>query len=173
MLIRCEARWFIQEASGVTPARSPVEIQARGRRVEVGGPVSDTIVLAEDDADLRAIYAACLRRDGYQIWEAGNGAEALELVRAQVPKLLIIDFWMPILNGFEVIERLVDAPEAVGMKVVVLTHQNDSDTRLEGFALGIRDYWTKDISLDTLRRRVRELLEAFSIPTPSPTSPAS
>jgi DNA-binding response OmpR family regulator len=135
--------------------------------------VSDTIVLAEDDADLRAIYAECLRRDGYQVWEAGDGAEALDLVRAQVPKLLIIDFWMPILNGFEVIERLVDAPEAVGMKVVVLTHQNDSDTRLEGFALGIRDYWTKDISLDTLCRRVRELLEAFSISISSPTSPAS
>lgn len=135
--------------------------------------MSDTIVLAEDDVDLRAIYAECLRRDGYQVWEAGDGAEALDLVRAQVPKLLIIDFWMPVLNGFEVIEQLVDAPEAVGMKVVVLTHQNDSDTRLEGFALGIRDYWTKDLTLDTLRRRVRELLEVSSISISSPTFPAS
>jgi DNA-binding response OmpR family regulator len=113
-----------------------------------------------------------LRREGHQVLEAGNGAEALELIQAHTPKLLIIDFWMPILNGLEVLELLADVPEAVGLNIVVLTHQNDSDTRLEGFALGIRDYWTKDLSLDTICRRVREILDAVSDPSPSPKSPA-
>ncbi len=134
--------------------------------------MSETIVLAEDDADLRAIYAECLRREGYQVWEAGDGGVALELVRAHAPQLLIVDFWMPIMNGFEVLEHLTDSPQAVGMKVVVLTHQDDADTRLEGFALGIQDYWTKDHSLDTLCRRVHEILET-SIAVPSPTSPGN
>jgi DNA-binding response OmpR family regulator len=127
--------------------------------------VSDAIVLAEDDADLRAIYAECLRRDGHQVWEAGDGAEALDLVRLHCPSLLIVDFWMPILNGLEVLEHLINTPESVGLNIVVLTHQNDSDTRLEGFALGIRDYWTKDLTLDALRRRVRDILEHTSTPT--------
>ena len=128
--------------------------------------MTDTIVLAEDDADLRAVYAECLRRDGHRVWEAGDGAEALEMVRANSPQLLIIDLWMPILNGFEVLEHLVNAPEAVGMKVVVLTHQDDSDTRLEGFSLGICDYWAKkDFSLTALCQKVREVLETESLPS--------
>lgn len=137
--------------------------------------MSDAIVLAEDDADLRALYAECLRRDGHRVWEAGDGAEALDLVRAHAPRLLIVDFWMPILNGLEVLERLVDAPEAVGLRSVVLTHQIDSDTRLEGYSLGIHDYWTKELSLVELCRRVREILEdaSPSISASAPTPPAS
>jgi CheY-like chemotaxis protein len=124
--------------------------------------VCANIVLAEDDADLRAIYAECLRREGHQIWEACDGGEALELVRAHAPDLLLVDFWMPILNGFEVLEHLANTPEAIALKVVVLTCQGDADTRLEAFALGIRDYWTKDLTLDSLCQRVRTVLESTS-----------
>jgi DNA-binding response OmpR family regulator len=138
--------------------------------IEASKPVCANIVLAEDDTDLRAIYAERLRRDGHQVWEACDGAEALELVRAHSPDLLLVDFWMPILNGFEVLEHLANAPEAITLKVVVLTCQGDADTRLEGFALGIRDYWTKDLTLESLCQRVRTVLETTS-PTYSSASP--
>ena len=65
---------------------------------------------------------------------------------------------MPILNGLEVLEQLRGTSEAVGLKVVVLSHQGDADTRLEGFALGVSDYWTKDLSLAELSSRVDALL---------------
>jgi DNA-binding response OmpR family regulator len=119
---------------------------------------SVTIVLAEDDADLRALYARCLRTAGYVVWEAADGAQALALVRAHAPSALLLDMWMPIFNGLEVLERLASAPEAVGLKVVVLTGQEDVDTRLEGYALGVVDYWTKDMSIVTLRDRIQTLL---------------
>lgn len=127
--------------------------------------MTDTIVLAEDDADLRAIYAESLRREGHQVWEACDGAEALNLVRAHRPRVLLLDLWMPILNGLEVVELLVNVPEAIGLKVVVLTHQDDADTRLEGFAMGIEDYWTKDLTVPMLCQRVRAIIEASSSPT--------
>jgi DNA-binding response OmpR family regulator len=120
--------------------------------------VSATIVLAEDNADLRAVYAECLRRDGHVVLEAADGSEAFSLVRAHAPDLLLLDIWMPVLNGLEVLEHLSRTSEAVGLKVVVLSHLGDADTRLEGFALGVDDYWTKDLSLVELCARVQQLM---------------
>lgn len=117
-----------------------------------------TIVLAEDDADLRSVYANCLRLEGYVVLEAADGSEAVSLVRAHSPNLLLLDIWMPILNGLEVLEHLARTPDAVGLKVVVLSHQGDADTRLESFAMGVEDYWTKDLSLSEFRERIRRIL---------------
>jgi DNA-binding response OmpR family regulator len=119
---------------------------------------SATIVLAEDDADLRALYAECLRRDGHQVLEAADGGEALSLVQTHAPELLLLDIWMPVLNGLEVLARLAQTSHAVGRKVVVLSQLSDSDTRLEGFALGVDDYWTKDLSLAELCARIQRLI---------------
>jgi CheY-like chemotaxis protein len=120
--------------------------------------VGATIVLAEDESDLRAVYAECLRRSGHTVWEAADGAEAAALVRAHTPDLLLLDLWMPILNGLEVLEQIRDDRVAIGLKVVMLTHQRDADSRLEGFALGASAYWTKDISLVELASRIESLL---------------
>jgi DNA-binding response OmpR family regulator len=129
--------------------------------------VEVTIVLAEDDANLRTLYAEWLRRAGHRVWEAADGAEAIACVRTHRPDLLLLDIWMPILNGLEVLEHLSRAWEAVGLKVVVLSHQGDADTRLEGFALGVDDYWTKDLSLAELSSRI-DLLLGLSAPSPPP-----
>jgi DNA-binding response OmpR family regulator len=131
-----------------------------------GAKVAATIVLADDDSDLRAIYAQCLRQAGHVVWEAEDGAQALALVRSRSPGLLLLDIWMPILNGLEVLERLTSAPEAVGLKVVVLSHQDDADTRLEGFALGVADYWMKDMSVVDLCDRIEQIMH------PTPTASA-
>ena len=125
---------------------------------DISASVTATIVLADDDSDLRAIYAQCLRQAGHLVWEAEDGAQALAMVRSRSPALLLLDIWMPILNGLEVLERLTSAPEAVGLKVVVLSHQDDADTRLEGFALGVADYWTKDMSVVDLRDRIEQIM---------------
>jgi DNA-binding response OmpR family regulator len=126
--------------------------------IKPGGKSRATIVLAEDDADLRAVYAECLRRAGHVVVEAADGAEALSMVRAHVPELLLLDIWMPILNGLEVLEHLGRTSEAVGLKVVVLSQLSDADTWLEGFALGVEDYWTKDLSLADLCARIEQLI---------------
>lgn len=117
-----------------------------------------TIVLAEDDSNLRGLYAAWLRQCGHRVWEAADGGEALAQVRANRPRLLLLDVWMPVLNGLEVLENLASTGDAAGLKVVILSHQRDADTRLEGFALGISDYWTKDLSLTELNARIEAVL---------------
>jgi DNA-binding response OmpR family regulator len=117
-----------------------------------------TIVLAEDDSDLRAIYTRSLRDAGHVVWEAEDGGQAVALVRSRSPELLLLDVWMPILNGLEVLECLKSAPEAVGLKVVVLSSHHDADTRLEGSALGVVDYWTKDMAVVDLCGRVEQIM---------------
>ena len=83
---------------------------------------------------------------------------------AHSPGLLLLDIWMPILNGLEVLEHLGRSSEAVGLKIIVLSNLSDADTRLEGFALGVEDYWTKDLSLAELCLRIQRLLELSPIP---------
>jgi DNA-binding response OmpR family regulator len=106
------------------------------------------------------LYAECLRRAGHRVIEACDGAEALSQVRDHAPDVLLLDIWMPILNGLEVLEHLGRAPEAVGLKIVVLSHATDSDTRLEGYALGADDYWLKDLTLGELCTRIERLIES-------------
>ncbi|WP_435011189.1 response regulator [Tundrisphaera lichenicola] len=117
-----------------------------------------SIVLADDDDDLRAIYAPCLRAAGHVVWEAAGGAEALELVRKHRPKLLILDVWMPGVSGFEVLEQLRHDPAASNLKVMMLSNLGDADTRLECFEMGVVDYFIKGLSLVELREAVARLL---------------
>ena len=70
---------------------------------------------------------------------------------------------MPVLSGLEVLESLASSSQAVGLKVVILSHQRDADTRLEGFAPGIADYWTKDLSLKELSIRIEAVLAGSSL----------
>jgi CheY-like chemotaxis protein len=127
--------------------------------------LASSIVVADDDHDLRSVYATSLRRDGHVVWEAADGGEALRLVRAHSPDLLLLDLWMPVMNGLEVLEFLRGNPAGAAVKVVVLSQKDDADTHLEGSALGIDGYWTKDLSPEELSDRILELVRVAGNPT--------
>lgn len=120
--------------------------------------MSAIIVLADDEPDLRAIYAEVLRRGGYEVFEASDGAEAIEMVETHGPDLLILDVWMPGVNGFEVLDQLRHDPGATTLKVVMFSNLSDGETRLEGYSAGVTDYWVKGMTIEELLNRVREIL---------------
>jgi len=140
-----------------------VHFPANGGRTFVSfrrtASVGAIIVLADDEPDLRSVYADCLRADGHLVWEAADGQDALEMVRVHQPELLILDVWMPVMNGLEVVEHLRHDPLSGRMRIVMLSNLGDSDTRLEGFSAGVTDYWIKGLSLGELSRRVKQLLD--------------
>ena len=117
------------------------------------------LVLADDDAELRAVYAPCLRAVGHTVLEASNGQEAIELVRSRSPGLLLLDIWMPGLNGFEVLDALRYDPSSAGLKVVVLSNLGDADSRLEAFEAGANAYFVKGIGLGDLIAEIDRMLE--------------
>ena len=125
--------------------------------------MSSTIVIADDDNDLRSIYSNLLRHAGHQVHEAADGREALEMVAAYQPDLLLLDLWMPGLNGFEVLDRLRLDPVASEMRVVMLSNLGDSDALLEGYSAGVVDFLVKGLSLEDLLTHVRQAVSAESL----------
>ena len=117
-----------------------------------------TIVLADDDADLCAVYAPFLRAAGHEVWEAADGQEAVEAVQSRRPDLLLLDVWMPHLNGFEVLDRLRHDPAAARLKIVMLSSVVDADSRLESFGCGAVEFLVKGRSLVDLLAKIESLL---------------
>lgn len=120
--------------------------------------MGEVIVLADDEADLRTIYAEILRREGHEVLEAADGNEALSLVLGRRPALLILDVWMPVSNGFDVIDRLRQHPEAANTRVVMFSNLGDAETQLETFSGGVTDYWVKGLPLQEFQAGVRRVL---------------
>jgi len=123
-----------------------------------------TILVAESDRDLRTVHATRLRSAGHVVWEAPDGGEALRLIRAHSPELVLLDVWMPVMNGLEVLECVRGSTAGVGLKVVAFSQHDDADVQLEGFALGVGEYWTNDLSPDELCDRVQQLLRLAEAP---------
>lgn len=117
-----------------------------------------TIVLADDDGDLRDIYACALRSAGHSVLEAPDGPSALDSIRSQRPDLVLLDIWMPGLNGFEVLDALRHDPACDHLVVVVLSNLADADARLEAFSSGASVYLVKGQPLAELLLRIEEAL---------------
>lgn len=83
--------------------------------------MAELIVVAEDDDDIRALLVRRLARRGWEVVEAADGAQALELVRARRPALAILDSSMPHMTGEEVAAALRGDPETASIPVILLT----------------------------------------------------
>jgi len=122
-----------------------------------------TILLADDSADLRTLYAPLLRLHGHEVHEAADGREAIEEARRLRPDLLLLDIWMPGLNGFEVLDALRCDPAATRTRVAMLSVLGDADAQLEAFGAGAVEYLVKGMSLSEFLERVEALLHSDPI----------
>ena len=117
------------------------------------------ILVAEDDPDLQSLLRHALESDGYAVYIAADGQEALDQYDALSPDLLVLDIMMPRLSGFEVLRELRgDDARRQDVPVLVLTSRSGEDDVLTGFELGVDDYLTKPFVISELRARVRALL---------------
>jgi two-component system cell cycle sensor histidine kinase/response regulator CckA len=115
----------------------------------------ETVLLAEDEPLLRALFASILRHQGYAVREAANGVEALELCAGRGEKidLLVTDIVMPQMNGWHLAERLL--AEQPGMKVLFISGHTEN----HGAQAAARAFLQKPFDADTLARKVREVLD--------------
>jgi len=114
------------------------------------------ILVVDDDPSTLRLLEAALSHDGHAGALATNGREALAEQERQPSDLIVLDIVMPQVNGFEVIQKLRDAGDAV--PVLFLSGLSELKDRLHGFSLGADDYLTKPFSPTELRLRVKGLL---------------
>ena len=117
------------------------------------------LLIADDEQAVRALVHVTLEGDDYEILEAADGVEALEVARGEVPRLVLLDIMMPRLDGLEVCRQLKSDPLTRDIVVVMLTAQAQERDRDQGLAAGADDYFTKPFSplaLLNMVERVRQ-----------------
>ena len=112
----------------------------------------------DDDPDLRILVHKALSQDGHIVSEAASGQEALALIDAQAPDLLVLDLLMPEQGGLEVLKVLRSRPATAALPVLLLTALDDEVNTRAGFDLGATDYLTKPFLIPQLAARVRACL---------------
>jgi DNA-binding response OmpR family regulator len=122
------------------------------------------VLLAEDDRFLRKAAAAMLRRQGFTVLTAEDGEEALRVVRAETPDLVLLDLIMPKMQGFEVLKALKRDPQTSPIPVVILSNLGQESDSKAAREMGALDYWVKaNLDLEELVRRIEGTFAANGI----------
>lgn len=112
------------------------------------------ILTAEDTPEEARVLTDFLGAQGYAVIHAANGEEALIKARVEQPDLLLLDVRMPILDGFQVCQRLKSDPATRDIPIFMLTGVGDVDDRVRGLSLGAEDYLTKPYNFEELAARI-------------------
>ncbi len=116
-----------------------------------------SILLVEDHSDMRHYICKCLGND-YQVIEAPDGRQALEIIREFTPDLIISDMMMPVMDGLNFARKLKEDPKHKLTPFIILTaHANERD-KLMAYRTGVDDYMVKPFDAEELRVRIRNLL---------------
>jgi len=119
------------------------------------------VLVVDDETRMIGFIRMNLELEGFQVLEAHNGMEALEIIRTQLPDIVILDVMMPELDGFETLRIL---REFSNIPVIMLTAKGEEDDRVYGLELGADDYITKPFGPRELSSRVRAVLRRAEMP---------
>ena len=119
-----------------------------------------TILVVDDEADIRLLARMTLEHDGHVVLEAEDGGEALDVAKRDHPDLILLDIMMPDVDGWEVLEQFKRARDSdlASTPVMMLTALGEPMDRVKGGIEGAVRYLTKPIDLDELRGAVQEAL---------------
>src|SRR5437588_2193571 len=114
-----------------------------------------TILVVDDDVQLRKIVTQNLEAEGYQVLAVRDGAEALEAIERDAPDLVLLDVMLPRMDGFEVCQRV---REFSAVPIIMITARGRGQDKVKGLDLGADDYLTKPFRVDEMLERVRAVL---------------
>lgn len=118
------------------------------------------ILLVDDSPSVRKMLEDTLSDDGYVVYTAEHGKEAIELLKLFTPNLVITDVSMPEMDGFALVRRLKDSPAECDIPVIMLTAATEEKDVIEGLGLGAADYIRKPFLPAELMLRVKNLLKS-------------
>ena len=122
------------------------------------------ILLVDDEVDILEFISYNLEKEGYKVYTAQNGAEAIRVAEKTLPDLIILDVMMPEMDGIAACEEIRRIPSLQNIIIAFLTARGEDYSQIAGFEAGADDYITKPIRPKVLVSRVKALLKRTSAP---------
>ena len=117
--------------------------------------MAQTVLVVDDDVNLREMMRLYLEREGYRVVEAANGRDALYVARYEKPDLVLLDLMMPEMGGYDFMRLFTKESDT---PVIMLTAKLEESDKVAGLELGADDYVTKPFGVQELIARVRAVL---------------
>ncbi len=127
-----------------------------------------SILIVDDNKTTRDIVAGAFKADGYELFIAQNGKEALEIANRVSLNLAILDINLPDIDGYQICKSIRNLPRLANIPIIMLTGYTDIDNRLKAFAAGADDYIMKPFQIKELKARVKVHLQRALIYSPRP-----
>ena len=117
------------------------------------------VLIVDDEADIREFIGYNLTREGYEVAEARNGAEAVEVAERFRPHLILMDMMMPVMNGREACEAIRSNEKIKDTMIVFLSAICEEENLVQSYSAGADDYITKPVSMRVLCSRVNAIMK--------------
>ena len=121
------------------------------------------VLVVDDDPNIRKMIVAALKRDGYSFLEAPNGREALDLMRAEHPDVVVLDLMMPVLSGWDVLRERADDEELMQIPVIIVSANRDPEVAT-AVSQGICAFLPKPFDIGALSALVRSCMPPHDHP---------
>ena len=110
-----------------------------------------TILIVDDDADVRQLLGTVLTHEDYTLAFASDGVETLQKAAELIPDLVLLDVMMPVMNGFDACQRLRADPRLAEVPVIMITALDDLESRVRGIQAGADDFVSKPFEVIELQ----------------------
>jgi two-component system, OmpR family, alkaline phosphatase synthesis response regulator PhoP len=117
-----------------------------------------SILIIDDEADIREILGYNLKKEGFVVHTASNGVEGIQIAKDKNPDLIVLDVMMPEMDGIEVCQVLRSDEKTVHIKICFLTARSEDYSQIAGFDAGADDYVSKPIKPKVFVSRIRAIL---------------
>lgn len=120
--------------------------------------MSARVLVVDDDPAILKVLVQTLQLEDYEVVQANNGEEALEVLSRETPDLVVLDVMMPKKDGYEVLKEIRADPRMAEMPVVMLTAKSSTEDMWEGWQKGVDYYMTKPFDVEELLRFMEHVL---------------
>ncbi|MES2567314.1 MAG: response regulator transcription factor [Bacteroidota bacterium] len=120
------------------------------------------ILLVDDEQDILDFLSYNLKKEGFQVYTALNGKDAIQIAKKEVPHLIILDVMMPEMDGIDTCREIRDTTGLKDVMIAFLSARNEDYSQIAGFEVGADDYITKPIKPRVFISRVKALLRRYA-----------
>ena len=119
------------------------------------------VLIVDDEPNILISLEFLLTKGGFKVFVARNGAEALDIIKRELPAIVVLDIMMPDVDGYEVCQFIKGTPELEHIKVVFLSAKSKEEDIAKGYSLGADLYLTKPFSTRNLMKEIKSLNEVI------------